>query len=140
MAPLVPPRLAAVLVWASPSVAWISESQAKYGLTIDRALNESHGKDVGSPQQSLGYLWTQPPTSAYLPSPKSPQSHLARSRGEYTFEGAPGRRHRVRGRPFWASAPVELNCSAGGGSGGGRAAPSVVVCAALPLSPMPPGR
>ncbi len=82
--------------------------------------------------------WTQPPTSAYLPSPKSPQSHLARSRGEYTFEGAPGRRHRVRGRPFWASAPVELNCSAGGGSGGGRAAPSVVVCAALPLSPVPP--
>ena len=44
--------------------AWISTSQARFGLTIEHIYNESLGQSAGHPQHSLGYLWSQPGSTA----------------------------------------------------------------------------
>ena len=61
-------RSLGLVVSALPFVvvdAWITTSQARFGLTIQHILNESQGLIMGNgnPQSSLGYLWSQPSTT-----------------------------------------------------------------------------
>lgn len=52
-----------VVLLAPPADAWVSTSQARFGLTIEQLQAESRGITDGIPQYSLGYLWNQPPTT-----------------------------------------------------------------------------
>lgn len=49
-----------LLLLPASARAWITISQARYGVTIEHILNESRGINVGAPQHSLGHLWHLP--------------------------------------------------------------------------------
>lgn len=55
-------RLAPLLASVGPAQAWVTETQSRHGTTIEYIRNESLGRVVtgGTPEQSLGLLWTQP--------------------------------------------------------------------------------
>lgn len=53
-------RLLPVLWAVCPVSAWITLTQARFGVRAEKIYNESIGIGVADPQATLGYLWAQP--------------------------------------------------------------------------------
>ena len=57
-------RFTSLALLSASASAWISTSQARFGLSIEAIYNEtSLGKSEGEPTTSLGYLWSLPHAS-----------------------------------------------------------------------------
>ena len=53
-------RLTTALLLCQRVASWITITQARYGTSIERIRNESRGINIGSPDKTLGHLWSLP--------------------------------------------------------------------------------
>ena len=56
-------RSCALLACAAWVSAWTTTTQARFGTSLSRIVNESNGIGTGNTQGSLGYLWSLPASS-----------------------------------------------------------------------------
>lgn len=56
-------RSCALLACAARVSAWTTTTQARFGTSLSRIVNESNGIGTGNTQGSLGYLWSLPASS-----------------------------------------------------------------------------
>jgi hypothetical protein len=53
-------RLTTALLLCQRVASWITITQARYGTSIEHIRNESRGINIGSPDKTLGHLWSLP--------------------------------------------------------------------------------